>query len=393
LRLSVAARTRILSRVWPAAADPLLRSAYSLGVNALLTAALGMVFWVVAARIYPSSTVGRDSAIIAAMMQLSTIAQLNLANALVRFMPGYAHAPRLLAGAYALSAVAALVVASGFVLLAPGLVNDLRFLSRDTAIGVVFVGSDALWGVFALQDAALTAMRRAAWVPVENTLFGALKLLALPVLLWSASGHGPFFAWVVPMALLLMPVNWLLFRRVFSHTPGNLSPTLAFAGRRLVRFLAFDYLATVFLQTSLTVLPLIIVATLGIRANAHFYIPFTIALALEAMFFSMATSLVAEAAREPERLPELLRALARRFAVIALPTVGVLVVAAPLVMLLFGHEYARESTPVLRVLLCASLFRPLTALATARDSEIGSRVDARAAAMQRRSAPSRRTSL
>src|SRR5215204_6812635 len=71
------------------ASDPLLRSAHSLVVNAILSAALGMTFWVVAARLYPTDSVGRDSALIAAMLQISTVAQLNMSNALVRFMPGY----------------------------------------------------------------------------------------------------------------------------------------------------------------------------------------------------------------------------------------------------------------------------------------------------------------
>jgi hypothetical protein len=50
--------------------------------------------------------------------------------------------------------------------------------------------------------------------------------------------------------------------------------------------------------------------TLGSRANAHS--PFTIPLAIDATLFSVSTSLVAEGALLPERIPELARLLMRR---------------------------------------------------------------------------------
>ena len=349
-------------------AEPLVRSAYSLAANSVMTAGLGMVFWIVAARIYPSDDVGRDSALIAGMVQLSTIAQLNLANTLIRFMPGRAAAGRMLVGAYAASALAALVLATGFVVLAPAVSAEFRFLTEEPLTGVGYVGAVTLWGIFALQDAALTAMRRAHWVLVKNGVFGALKIVCLPLLLALGVAHGTFVSWAIPMCMLLGPVTWLLHRRILA-TAG---PTIADESRpsapdrrRLARFLALDYLAAVFIQTSLMILPLIVVGILGSRANAHFYIPFTIAVALDAMFWSMSTSLVAEGALAPQRVPELVRLLVQRVAFIVVPVIGVLVAAAPIVMLPFGEEYVNASSNVLRILLVASLFRGAMLLANA----------------------------
>lgn len=348
--------------------DPLLRSAYSLGVNSILTAGLGMAFWILAARIYPSASVGRDSALIAAMMQISTVAQLNMANALVRFMPGYAAAGKLLIVAYAISGVAAVLLGAGFVLVAPHVTEDFAFLVREPVTGIGYVAAVVLWGVFALQDAALTAMRQAPWVPIENGVFGILKLIGLPLLFAIGSTHGVFIAWVIPMSFLVVPVNWLLFRRFLSRhrqLRANAASTLQFGRRRLAGFLALDYLATMFIQTSLAVLPLLVVAILGSSANAHFYIPFTIAIAIDATSFSIATSLVAEGVLAPAEIPALVRLLVRRVALVGLPIVALLLVAAPVFMLPFGEEYVRESTPVLRILVCASLFRAAVALVAA----------------------------
>jgi O-antigen/teichoic acid export membrane protein len=353
-------------RVRAQLAEPLVRSAYSLAAASVVTAVLGMAFWIVAARIYPSDDVGRDSALIGAMIQLSTVAQLNLANTLIRFMPGRAAAGRMLAGAYAASAVAAVVLATAFVLLAPSVSDELRFLTREPLTGAGYVVAVALWGVFALQDAALTATRHATWVLTKNGLFGVLKVACLPLTLAIGLAHGTFLSWVIPMCVLLVPVNWLLHRRLRQTAPSAAAVDEAqLKGRRLARFLAFDYLAAISIQTSMTMLPLIVIGILGSRANAYFYIPFTIAIALDAMFWSMCTSLVAEGALAPQRLAQLVRLLVRRVAFIVAPLIALLVVAAPLVMLPFGEEYVDESTNVLRLVLLASLFRGAMLLAAA----------------------------
>jgi len=345
--------------------SPLLVSAYSLGVNSVLTAGLGMAFWVVAARTYPSTSVGQDSALLAAMMQISMVAQLNMANAVVRFMPGHSAGGRLLFWAYVSSSTAAVLFGAGFVFLAPLISDDFAFLTREPLTGLAYVAAVAFWGVFALQDCALIALGHAPWVPLKNGVFGLLKLAALPLMFAIGSAHGVFAAWIVPMFLLLVPVNWLIFRRLlvrYRATRESRTSPAMLPRRRLASFLALDYLATVFAQTSLAVLPILVVAILGTRANAHFYIPFSIAIALDAAFFSISMSLVAEGALAPARVPALVRLLVRRALFIVLPLVTLLFVAAPLVMRLFGEEYAGNSTPVLRILLCAGLCRAVVAL-------------------------------
>ena len=83
------------------------------------------------------------------------------------------------------------------------------------------------------------------------------------------------------------------------------------------------------------------------------------------MFWSMSTSLVSEGALAPQRIAELVRLLVRRVALLVVPVIAILIAAAPLVMAPFGQEYVRESSSVLRILLCASLLRAAMLLAAA----------------------------
>jgi O-antigen/teichoic acid export membrane protein len=365
-----AGRSEAVSATSAATSGALVRSADSLLVSTAVSAALGFAFWIAAARLFSAEEVGRDAALIAAMVELSTICQLNLDNVLVRQIPGLRdRAARFVAGSYAVNAAMAVVVGTIFVLVVPSLVGELGFLRDDPVVAVAFVVGLALWGVFTLQDAALTAMRHARWVPIENAVFGVLKLLALPVTLALAAANGVFLAWIVPMVLLLVPVNVLIFRHVAArhraNAPAQGSGLVELGRRRLGVFFAQDYLGQVLMRLAVTVIPVLVVATLGAAANAYFFVPFTIVIAFDMMVLSIGTSLLAETAYDRRLVHEHVATAVRRYGPLLLGGVAVLVVAAPLVLLPFGADYAREGDDVLRLLALASIPRAILFLAGA----------------------------
>lgn len=343
-------------------AEPLYKTAYSLMAATVLTSVLGIGFWVVAARLYPPEVVGWDGALIASMMALSTIAQLNLLAAIDRFLPRMGtKTARVVVVAYALSGIAALILGIGFVLLVPHFVADLQVLRTSPPVAAAFVLAMVSWGVFVIQDAALTAVRAAPWIPLENAAFGVLKVAALPVAMAVVASHGIFAAWLLPVLIVIPPVNWFLFRRaipkhVAQHHHG-LRSIDEFTRRGLTTFLAQDYLGAVFSQASFMLLPLLVVALLGSRDNAYFSVAVTLVTSFDLLAWNAVTSFTVEGtlARGPTR--ELTRTVVRH---LLLPLAGasvVLIAVAPLVLLPFGSEYSSKAAPLVRVLACASLFR------------------------------------
>jgi O-antigen/teichoic acid export membrane protein len=334
--------------------------------NTVITAGLGVCFWIFAARSLRSEVVGRDSALIASMVTLSTVCQLNMGNALVRFLPRTGdRTRRVVLGAYAASLGVALLLGAAFVLVMPHISSRFGFLASDHALAVSYVLAVMLWPIFALQDAVLTALRSAPWVPLENGAFGVLKIAGLAILVTAGTRHAIFFAWVVPMAILLVPVNLVIFRRAIPrHLAGGgpRSVIEQFTRRRLLRFLGQDYFATIVGMGGALALPLLVVALLGGHKNAFFYMPYTIIGAFELLFASIATSLIVEGAFDENRLAILARRAAWRVAAVAVPGAVLLIAAAPLILLPFGSDYAREGAPVLRVLACATAFRAVTIL-------------------------------
>jgi hypothetical protein len=370
--------SRIRAHIEHEVADPLLRSAYSLVLNVVLTSILGFGFWIAAARLVPASTVGRDSALISAMITLSLIGQLNLHFGVLRFLPIVKiDAARAVIGAYTATAVFTVVIGSLFVLLAPGVAHNYRFLRADVALGASFVVAMALWGIFALQDSVLTALRGAPWIPLENATFGVLKIAGMVALFVLGASHPVFLAWVIPMALLLIPVNYLIFAKIIPSRPergSEASPVERFGWSGLRRFFVHEYLAGIFMQATSTIVPVLVVGLLGTTQNAYFYISFTIVGAFDLLVLNIASSLTVEGAISESSLPRLTLLVVRRFGAALIVGVAVLIAGASWFLLPFGADYVHGGASVLRLLACASAFRAIIALHVVRARIEGSTV-------------------
>src|SRR6188474_964983 len=91
--------------------NPVHRDGLALVLSSALTSAVGLLYWVVAARLFAPATVGVNSVALSTMALLGGIAHLNLTQALLRFGPVAGRSTARLVGVcYAVAAsVAALV--------------------------------------------------------------------------------------------------------------------------------------------------------------------------------------------------------------------------------------------------------------------------------------------
>src|SRR5207248_8852906 len=96
------------------------------------TSGLGLLYWAVAAHLYPVATVGLNSALLSAMLLLSGMAQLSLNNVLVRFIPAAGHDTRaLILWSYLASGITAVILSLVFVIGIDLWSPTLQFLRTD----------------------------------------------------------------------------------------------------------------------------------------------------------------------------------------------------------------------------------------------------------------------
>jgi O-antigen/teichoic acid export membrane protein len=342
---------------------PLYRNAYALMANTAGNSILGLLYWVLAARTFPDAAVGRGNALISLMMLVSTFTQLNWSGALIRFLPRAGRSARqMLLTAYLMATGLAAVAAAAVMAYchfarAP---DDPLYVSAGVAVW--FVVATVAWSVFNLQDAALTGMRSAVWVPLENGVYGLVKLVLLVVVARTSLSDGVFASWTIPVIALLVPVNLLLFRRILPRH-AHAEPDAPPPGRRvLARYMAGDYAAQAFTQLSSTFLPVLVVSLLG-AAQGAYYLPAQTAFAAMGMLATAITSsLVVEAARDEQATHRLARAMLRRICVLVLPAGAFVGLAAPWLLELFGSQYRAGATTVLQLMMLSLLPRVPVAL-------------------------------
>ncbi|MGW0789101.1 lipopolysaccharide biosynthesis protein [Streptomyces sp. NPDC002911] len=342
--------------------DSMFRNAYALMLSTGVSAALGLGFWLVAARYYTEEAVGQGSAAIAAMRLLASVTATTMIGAVVRYVPRAGRATgSLVARTYLVSSVVVSLACVVF-LLSLDLWGDSYAPLGTLSAGLVFTGSCVAWAVLTLQDGVLTGLREAVWVPVGNAVFSIGKLLLLAAFATALPVLGVFVSWAAAIALSVLPLGWLIFRRLIPRQAGADRDREPPRMREIGRFLAGDSVGALFSLAMINLLPVMVAVRFDAAQNGFFYIAYTVGGTMEFMAINMASSLTAHASRSPGHLAEGVRGALRRMAVLLVPVVVVLVLFAPQILAPFGADYADHGTLVLRLLAAAALPRVVVEL-------------------------------
>src|SRR5260370_6606625 len=329
-------------------------------INTGTTGVLGVAYWLMAARRYAVVDVGRASAAYSVMRLVSGFTALNLTGALTRFIPqSGGRTAALVARTYAVSAVAAVAIAVPFLLTVNHWGPSYAELSGVTA-GLIFTTCVITWGIFTLQDGVLTGLRSAIWVPIENGIFGIVKI-ALLVALAAALPHvGIFVSWMLPVAISLPLINLLIFGKLVPRhaqaTAARLPPTR----KQIARFLAGDYTGALCVLATTTLVPVLVAVRIDPGMNAYFYVAWVIGGTLDLFAVNMATSLTVEGSFDAATLGENCRAALRRAMLILVPIAAGLALVAPWALALFGRGYATHGAVILELLAVATLPKAVT---------------------------------
>ncbi|MCB0994832.1 MAG: hypothetical protein KDB21_07060 [Acidimicrobiales bacterium] len=350
----------------PQAASPsVAREGYALVIASYATAALGLLYWLAAGRLYDEEVVGVCAALISALTFLANVATLGLKNGLIRFVPGAGrHTQRLVIASYSVTFAVGAVAAVAFIAGRRWWAADIG-LHPITFVSGLFVVSTAFWVVFVLQDSVLVGLRRASWVPVENSIFAVAKLALLVAFADRAARWGVFYSWVIPVVPIVIAISvataWALRQVPVERRHDGEMPV-----RTIIRFAAADYGASLTWLAATTLLPLEVLARAGGETNAHYFMAWSIAFGLYQVVGNFGDAYVASAAADHANADRLLGQVARHALLLTVPGVTVVVIGAPWILGFVGQSYADEATIALRLLALSTLPFLVVGLSIAR---------------------------
>lgn len=356
---------------------PLVRSTAALVLNTGINGALGLAYWVVAARLYDPIVVGLGAAGVSGLLFVASLGWIGLQQTFLRYLPvAGSHALRLILGVYGTAIAVALVAATVFLWYASG-DPELSYLAAGPAEILGFLGAVLLWVIFSLQDPALIGLRRSHWVPLENLAFGLAKLGLLVGFVGLAGPWAILGSWVLGAGWLVIVVNLALRRTLHRRGGPARLPDI----RRIVGFSLGQHAIAVVTAAPDSLAPLIVLGFLGGEATAYYYAAWTVSFSLRLLTVNLGSALTVEGAHARDGADardggdirdaedgthgrpsgRSLSSSGRRLAALVVaPAVAVAWLAAPLVMAIYGPRYESAATDVLRLLIVGVV--PFTAV-------------------------------
>jgi O-antigen/teichoic acid export membrane protein len=346
--------------------NPVHRDGLALVLSSGLTSAVGLLYWIVAARLFDPATVGVNSVALSTMQLLGGIAHLNLTQALLRFGPvAGRQTRRLMLACYAVASGTAALVGLGYAVGTPVWAPQMVGAVGYGPLLVFFAVATPVWAIFTMQDYLLTALKRATVVPVENLAFALLKIGLLAGAVGLGYVGGIAASWVLATMVIVVAVNaWLLLRAVPRAAVGE--PVEPVRPRVIARFVRSDYAGATLWQLAMNGIPALVLARLGAEDAAVYGIVWTIAISLYLIPSGMGQSMIAHTAGDPARADAARRAMVRRSLMLVVPAAAVLAVGAYPVLWLFGESYARHGAWALALAALSAVPQVVTASTVAQ---------------------------
>lgn len=343
----------------------------ALMANVVVAGASGFLFWIVAARTAPTTSVAEAAALITAMMGVLQISQQMLIANVPMMITSSPRPGWILSRAYIASTVLIVVGSIAYVLVAPRVATGMEYLS-DPGLALIFVVGSVLWGFFGLQDAALSGILKGHLVLLENALWGVLRLVAIVALPIAVSIITPGWilsTWLVPALVMVIAVNYYLYvpaSAPLRHSRGNHTHP----PRQLIGHLGWETLTAMGNGGVNIVLPAIVLTAVGADTAAPFFAAYSFILVGESALGSFTAAYAVEirrggVGRSQTRLT---------MAVLAGSSIAAIAGAVLLgrqFMGLLGPEYRVPGGTVLAILTLGIPFRSITLLSGSINREAG----------------------
>lgn len=325
--------------------DPLFRNSLFIILASVLSNAFGLVFWMIAAKIYPKEDVGVATALISSLSLVIMVSGFGLSQSLIRFFPerdkGKVFGTSLIITTL-FAVLFGVIFIAGVEVWAPGL-HQLR---QYVFPYLLFLAANS---IALLTGNAFIALRKAEYYFLQSLLMGSRIVFLMPLVflgtlgIFSSLGVSFIITFIFSLLLLVIKlrikpagIDRVFLNETFHFSTGN-------------------YLATLFMKSPRYILPLMVLNTLGPEETAYYYVVFAISSLLFIIPGALSISLFVEGSHGEVLKKAVLKSFFAMFLLLT-PLVIILYFFGELVLQLLGKDYAVGGLNLLRLMVLSSFF-------------------------------------
>ncbi|MGB8277888.1 MAG: oligosaccharide flippase family protein [Methylovirgula sp.] len=279
-----------------------MKNSGAVAIGAVITAALGFMYWWLAARSFPPEVIGKTSALLSLMGLVGLLGEGGFGTLLTGEIICHPGRERGLIGAAALVTLAMSLAAGGLLLLLSGPASrTLGGVGSSRLSELWFIIGCALTGLSLVIDQAFVGMLQSNLRMLRQFLFSACKLALIAVVAsWSGDEATILFSWVASQMVSLVVVEVLARKRggsLFQRPDFSLL-------RGLKGKVVSHYMLDVSIQAPSIILPYLVTVLLSPASNAAFSAIWMVLLVGSVIPAALATVLFPVIRAEPDQYRE-----------------------------------------------------------------------------------------
>jgi O-antigen/teichoic acid export membrane protein/glycosyltransferase involved in cell wall biosynthesis len=329
-----------------------MRTSLFLATTKVGGAFLSFAFWFVVARICTPAEVGIATSLINSAGMIGFLCICGLEITIIRFHASGRAPNALVTQSFAIVSVVAAAIAVGYVMLVPLYEPSLGFVRSNILYSAGVVAVSVLVGMGMLNDAVFIATRKTEYNFYINCLLQGLTRIGALFLLTGLGAYGIFGSTLISY-LIAVPVSLFYMARVTAfrfdfRLRGGIT-------QQQVSYSARGYVSSVLTMAPRMMIPLIALHSLGNASAGYFYLTFQIVTIIYLLATGAGEALLSEGAFDESQLPRLLRRSATLLVALIVPSVLMIWLAGPDLLLLFGHNYVENGSALVSVLALGAL--------------------------------------
>ena len=334
-----------IDRLFLSLKDPLYRNSLFLLLGRLLNVGMGFLFWLIAARLYPTGEVGIATALITSLGLIVFISSLGFNFSLIRYI-NINVKENVLSTSIIITTVAAAIVAIVYLVIVNNVLHSISIL-QNTSYAVFFFITVVANSVFFMSGEAFKALRDTRDFFLQNLALAIRVPLLLPFVffgnfgIFGAVGVTYILSTVFSFRLLIKKINIIpkidrqYLKESFTFSSGN-------------------YVANLLFESPSLMMPTIILSLLGEEEAALYYIAYSVSNLIWIAPMAVSTSLFVEGSYGEGIKKNLIRSGIIVF-ILLIPSIIIVYFFGSTILQIFGEDYV-EALSLLHVLVLSSFF-------------------------------------